>query len=395
MTEKRLKILQVVPYFYPAWPYGGVPRVVYELSRELVKRGHDVTVYTTDVFDEHTRYKKREAIVDGIKVHYFRNLSNHLAYNYQLYLPVGLIGFARKTVRDFDIIHLHSHRHFLNSIVHCYALKNKIPYIISAHGTVLRIERRLREKAVFDMLFGNRVLRDAAYFTAVSEFEVEQYTKMGVDKSRIAVIYNGLDMDTFRILPERNYFKNMWGLTRKKVILFMGRISSEKGIDFLVKAFARLPEKDDTVVVIAGNDMGFKDQVLNVAREENISDKIIFTGFLKGKEKLSAYQDADMLVHPAVNDIFGLAPFEAIMCNTPVIVTEGCGCGRIIQKEDIGYTVEYNNVQSLKDKIREVLADKAGAMEKVQRGKKFIEDSLSWEKLASNYEDVYMRWSGH
>jgi glycosyltransferase involved in cell wall biosynthesis len=132
MVENRLKILQVVPFFYPAWAYGGVPRVAYELSKELVKRGHDVTVYTTDVRDRDSRYvpEKRSVIVDGIKVFYFKNLSNRLAYDYQQYFPIGLKSFVRRTIKDFDIIHLHAHRHLLNNIVHYYASKFNKPYIL-------------------------------------------------------------------------------------------------------------------------------------------------------------------------------------------------------------------------------------------------------------------------
>ncbi|MCK5237203.1 MAG: glycosyltransferase, partial [Deltaproteobacteria bacterium] len=69
-----MKILEVSPYYYPAWSYGGIPRVVYELSKSLVRLGHEVSVFTTDVFDKESRYEKSTDNVEGVNVKYFKNL---------------------------------------------------------------------------------------------------------------------------------------------------------------------------------------------------------------------------------------------------------------------------------------------------------------------------------
>jgi glycosyltransferase involved in cell wall biosynthesis len=390
MAEKGLKILQVVPYFYPAWAYGGIPRVASELSRELVRKGHDVTVYTTDVLDRDSRCAQdgKEASFDGAKVFYFKNLSNRLAYDYQLFLPIGLKGFVQKTVSDFDIIHLHGHRHLLNNIVHRYALKFRKPYVLSAHGTVLRIERRFLAKAIFDRLFATRILRDGAHFVAVSGNEVKQYEQMGVERERVTVIYNGIDLDGFKKLPENGTFRKRYNLTGKRVVLYLGKITPRKGLDFLVRAFSML-KRDDCVLVVAGNDMGFKKRVLEIVEELALGGRVIFTGLLVGEEKLAAYRDSDVVVYPAVYEIFGLVPFEAMMCGAPVVVTDDCGCGEIIGREDIGYTVKYGDVQGLSDRIDEVLNSRDAAAEKVLRGKQFVEKNLNWELIGDKYVDVY------
>lgn len=389
--DKKLRILQVVPYFYPAWAYGGTPRVVYELSRELVESGHDVTVYTTDVLDQNSRnlFKGGRGAVDGIKVYYFRNLSNRCAYKYQMFIPMGLLSVVRQTVSEFDIIHLHGHRHFLNNIVHYYAVKSGRPYILSGHGTVLRIERRILAKLVFDKFFGQRVLNDAAHFVAVSENEVGQYEQMGVEKKQVTVVYNGIDLNPYKALPQKSSFRKKYNMEdSNKIILYLGKITPRKGIDVLVKAFAGL-ERDDTVLVIAGNDMGFKKTLVKILEQCSITDRVIFTGLIVGDEKLAAYQDADVLVYPAVYEIFGLVPFEALMCGTPVIVTDDCGCGEIIEREGIGYTVKYNNIKGLIDKIKEVLDNRGDSEQRVKKGKEFISNNLNWKTIGDKYVDVY------
>ena len=385
-----MKILQVVPYFYPAWAYGGIPRVVYELSRELVRVGHDVTVFTTDVLDDSNRYEEGSLAsnVDGIKVSYFKNLSNKLAHDYQIYLPAGLKHRVEETLVDFDIIHMHGHRHFLNNIVHHYAKKIDKPYILSGHGTVLRIERKVAAKAVFDYFFGDRVLKDAAGFIAVSEMEVAQYKEMGITSDHVRVVYNGIDTEAYKKLPKKGTFRKKYALGDKEIILFLGKMTPRKGIDFLVRAFAEL-SRPGAILVLAGNDMGFKETVVSIIEEKGIGDRVVFTGLLVDDEKLSAYVDADVLVYPAIHEIFGLVPFEALMCGAPVIVTDDCGCGEIIEAQGIGYTVKYNDVAGLSEMIKEVLDKKPEALKKVGKGKVFIEKRLAWKRVVKEYESIY------
>lgn len=388
--------MQVVPYFYPAWSYGGIPRVAYELSREMVRMGHDVTVYTTDVLDQDKRCDQsgRETKIDGITVRYFRNISNSLAYHYQVFLPLGMRKVVQETIGEFDVIHLHGHRNFLNNIVHYYAKKLGMRYILSGHGTILRIERRIFLKLIFDSIFGDRVLRDAERFVAVSEYEVHQYAEMGIDRKKVDIIYNGIDIDAFTDLPEAGAFRAKYGLTGKKLVLFLGKITPRKGIDFLVKAFSHM-NAADAVLVIAGNDMGFRDQVEHIVREKGLASRVLFTGLLTGEDKLSAYRDADMLVYPAIHEIFGLVPFEAMLCGTPVIVTDDCGCGEIIGSQGIGYLVKYNDIEGLSAMIRFVFENKRAAREKASRGCGFIREMLSWPKIAIQYNHLYKHYRGN
>ncbi|HPP45823.1 MAG TPA: glycosyltransferase, partial [Methanomassiliicoccaceae archaeon] len=108
-----MKILHMNPAFYPAFAYGGTVNVSYNLCKELVKRGHDVTVYTSDTIDEHKRHLQRYSIQEGIKIHYFKNLSNSLAWRRFFFYP-GLIIALKNNIQRFDVIHLHDLRNFQN-----------------------------------------------------------------------------------------------------------------------------------------------------------------------------------------------------------------------------------------------------------------------------------------
>ncbi|MFH1551178.1 MAG: glycosyltransferase [Planctomycetota bacterium] len=410
--EKPLKILHVVPYFFPAWAYGGIPRIAYEICREQARRGHDVTVATTDVLNETQRvpFEKKggakfsdyiESIrqsIDGCTVYYFRNFSNALAYHMQAFLPLGLKSWAKKNVRRFDVVHMHGHRHMLNSAVARCARKAGVPYVMTANGTVLAIERRFLLKRIFDPLFGSHVLRGAAHFTAVSEAEIAQYEQAGIPRDRITVVYNGINLDDYENPPPPGTFKKERGLAGKKIILYLGKITPRKGIEFLVQAYAALLDeagpvtRENSRLVIAGNDMGFRAKLESLADDLKLGGQVLFTGLLTGEEKLACYVDADVCAYPSTLEIFGLVPFESLMCGTPVIVTNDCGCGEVVARARAGRLVPYGDADALKDALAAALgADAEVLEEEVRRGKEFIRENLGYEKIAHEYVEVYRR----
>src|SRR5690348_13199784 len=107
---RPLSILHVVPYYEDAWAYGGIPRLAAAMTRGLARRGHSVTVCTTDAAEAGARLRARrgDGNYEGVRVRVFRNLSNHLAYRWQFFTPVGLRRFLRATAASFDVAHLHA-----------------------------------------------------------------------------------------------------------------------------------------------------------------------------------------------------------------------------------------------------------------------------------------------
>ena len=106
-----LRILHVVPYYEQAWAYGGIPRLATTLTHALARRGHEIAVYTTDVCDAASRALAPAvdtARPDAPRVRMFRNLSNRLAYRWQFFTPIGLAAHLRRTVRRYDVAHLHA-----------------------------------------------------------------------------------------------------------------------------------------------------------------------------------------------------------------------------------------------------------------------------------------------
>jgi glycosyltransferase involved in cell wall biosynthesis len=386
-----MKILQVIAYFYPAWSYGGPPRNAYGLCKELVKRGHEVTVFTTDVLNARNRTKETRETVDGIEIRRFRNLSNYAAFHHRIFLSPCMPGAMRKDIKNFDIVHLNDYRTLQNLTAYNNARNNGVPYVLQARGSLVNIITKQRLKSLFDVWRGRRLLQDATRLIAVAPLEVEQYKSFDIDARKIDIIPNGIDLKEFEKLPPRGEFREKYGLGAKhKVILFLGRIHKIKGIDLLINAFAGLAEDfSDVRLVVAGPDDGYLPELKNLVAELGLAQKVIFTGPLYGIDKLAAYVDADVYALTSSYEIFGISIFEALVCGTPVVVTDRCGIADII-KDKAGLVVPYE-AASLKEALRKMLADDKIRQRYGREGKSLVRQNYSWAAIAEQMERVYQK----
>lgn len=383
-----MKILQMNPAFYPAMAYGGTVTISYQISKELVRRGHEVTVYTSDTLDKNRRQETKFSEIDGIKVYYFRNLSNTLAWHRFVVTP-GLISQLSKEIKNFDIVHLHGTRNFQNIFVHHYAKKYGIPYVLQAHGSSPRIIEKKRLKKLYDWVWGYNILRDASKVVALTKIETEQYKKMGVDENKIEIVPNGIDLSEYENLPKRGGFRRKYKIKDdEKIILYLGRIHKIKGIDLLVKAFADLiKELDNIGLVIVGPDDGFLSTLKKQIKDLKISNRILFTGPLYERDKLRAYIDADVYVLPSVYETFGITVLEASACGTPIITTNN-GDELDWIDDKVGYVVEYGKDQ-LQDAIVKMLSDKELRRRFGEEGKRLVREEFGWDKSVKRLEVLY------
>ena len=360
-----LRILHVTPYSGEAWAYGGIPRLARTLTRGLARRGHHVTVCTTDACDESTRLRSSPSrAADGVDVRVFPNLSNRLAYRWQLFLPIGLGTYLRRHAATFDVAHLHACRNAPGAIAAYHLRRTGVPYVLAPNGTAPLIERRRLVKQAFDAVAGRRILRRAACVLAVSDAERVQLDDLGIDPAVVRLIPNPVDLDEFTSPTSRGSFRRRFALPAcdepsGRVVLFLGKLTPRKRLDVLVRAFARL-EQSDAWLVIAGNDMGAGAGARSLVRDLGLERRTIFTGLLRGHERLEALADADVLVYPSQDEIFGLVPLEALLCGTPAIVADDSGCGEVIRAIGGGQVVPLGDAGALARAIDRVLGARPG-----------------------------------
>jgi glycosyltransferase involved in cell wall biosynthesis len=399
-----VKILQVSQRFPPAPVYGGVPRTTYLVSKELVKRGHEVTVFTTDAYDANSRLKLQDnpSFMNGITVYRFRTISNYLAYKN---LPIApAMAFAlREHVESYDVVHLREYFHFLAPLVHHYATKKRIPYIFQAHGSFPIIEKQNSEqtliskgqlKKVFNIVFGHSIINDASKIIASSRIESDQFQKAFTDfpLNRVVHLPNYLALSSYQDLPERGHFRRKYNIEeRAKIVLFLSRIHERKGADMLIAAFSKAKQAVDFPVLlfIAGNDEGYLSSLQSLAKKLGVENDVLFPGPLYEREKLEAYVDADVFVLPSKDryESFGNVVLEALACGTPVIVTNNCGVSEWIGT-DTGCIIEYDE-EELRGALVTLLQNERLRKKLGNNGRRLVQNEFGWDKGILRVEELY------
>ena len=375
-----MRILHVIPWFSPA--FGGSVSVVRQLTTELVKNGHEVTIITSDLRFDLKFGEAAEA--SGITVIPFRTTA-HLGLF--IYTP-SMRRWLEKNIRNFDCVHLHTFRSYQNTLAYHCAVKHNIPYIIQAHGGILPIFEKQGLKKIYDRVWGHPMLNNASDNLACSKTESDQIRSMGVDEDKIRVIPICLDVTEFEDLPEKGCFKSKYGIGQEeKVILFLGRIHKIKGIDLLIDAFYDLSKEMDNIkLVIAGPDGGFLDVLEKQAEALQIQEKIIFTGGIYASDKHAAYVAAEVYVLPSRYEVFGLTVLEAWACGTPVLLSEGCLISEFLTDNEI---IFGPGKDQMKDLIKKLLQDDEFRLRVKNEGEQLLSGRFSWSANIEQYIECY------
>jgi len=368
-----MKILQVFDFL--SLPHGGgTVDIVYRLSKALSARGHEVTICTGDHEIDYEYLSGLDETGVGLKMY-------HSYFNkHGVYLMPRL---AKLDISGYDLIHLHCYRSLQNIILTQKATKHKIPYIIDAHGsTVPRSGWKRLLLGAYDMLFGVDMTGRAKFVIAETDTGVAEWKRLGVKREQIRVQHPLLDTLEFDVLP---ITKNVNPFT----ILFLGRIHQAKGIDILLEAFQKLVRGRDIRLVIAGQDDGYLEPLMALVSKVGLQDRVSFTGFINGQDKLSALVDANVLVQPSRNEAGARPSLEAIMSGTPVIVSRDTGAGREIARFDGGLLFKSGDAEGLANAIREIIEKPEEAKVRTEKAREYIIDNLSLDKQISQYEKLY------
>ena len=387
-----MKILQIINAFYPSYTMGGAAVVAHYISKALAKRGHEVTVYTTNALSRESLFSPRQNpnYNDGVEVHYFSNIvyepSTHT------YFSKELVEAVRKSIVKHDIVHLHEYRSYISLITRYYSRKHDVPYVLQAHGQLPRTIAKRRLKWIYDFFFGYRLLRDASKVIALSQTEAQQYRAMSVPMEKIEVIPNGIDLSQYNNLPPKGSFRSKYCINEnEKIVLYLGRIHKIKGIDFLIKSFAYLVKSGirDAKLVVAGPDDGYLNTAKELVCRLEISNNVLFTGFLTEEAKISAFVDSMAVVYPSEYEPFGLVSLEAAVFSKPIIMAKGTPLSKVIERGRFGFSVRYGDVEALAKLLEFLMKNDALVSEMGTRGRKYVAANYCLEKVVDKLEKLY------
>jgi len=386
-STRRLRILQVVPTYFPAIRYGGPIRSVHALSKSLAARGHDVHVFTTSVdgpndldFDASNPVE-----LDGVKVRYFP-----VRFLRRLYWSPPMAAALRNEVADFDVLHLHSVFLWPTWVAARIAHSKHVPYVVSPRGSLGREVIRRKStllKSAWIHLIEQRTLRESSAVHSTSEIETDEINALGLNTSRIFCVPNGVDSPMEHAALAAGPYSEI----ARPYALFLGRINWKKGLDRLLKAWQLIP---DLTLIIAGNDEeGYRNKLEALIREYDLNTRVRFLGPVSDEHKWALYENAALFILPSYAENFANVVAEAMSMGCPVIVTPEVGLSGLVRESGAGIVAD-GAPQPLSEAIRTLICDLDKRIAMGNRGRQAVRRHLSWDSVASSMGAVYADISG-
>lgn len=277
----------------------------------------------------------------------------------------------------FDVIHAHDWMTFPAGL--WIARATGKPLVVHVHSTEFDRAGDNPNQRVYDI--ERRGMHGAMKIIAVSELTksicVRRY---GIDPAKVSVVYNGIENEGSAANAGADRIE-----ARDKIVLFLGRITMQKGPEYFVRAAKRVLEKvPNTKFIMAGSgDMYTRS--IEEAAALGIGHRFSFTGFLRGRQVDDVFRMADCYVMPSVSEPFGIAPLEAMRNDTPVIISKQSGVSEVLTH---ALKVDFWDIDDMANKIVAVLRHPPLSQTLREHGA-FELRKLTWDGAAAKCVQVY------
>ncbi len=380
---------------FPPLSSGGLGTACYGLTKALSNQGVEIVFVVPYATDNNAEFVKLVSAT-GIKVKKIhallkpymtsnsyadaKNKSKLSMYGSSLFDEVNRYTLAAEKIadeEDFDIIHCHDWMTFQAGI-RVKKKKNK-PLVVHVHATEFDRTGGLGvNQYVYDIERNGMLNADAVI--AVSNFTKNKIVyNYSIQPDKVHVVHNAVEHPNIT-------FKEDFGLKKEnKVVLFVGRITLQKGPDYFLYAAKRVLEKDPNVRFIMAGSGNMEPFIIEKSAELGIANKFLFAGFLHGDDVHRAYQMADVYVMPSVSEPFGITPLESMANRTPVIISKQSGVSEVIRH---CLKVDFWDIDELSNKILALLNYKVLSEELVENAGREV-NKFTWNDPATKCINIY------
>ena len=340
-SEGVVEIEQIATGLYS--PYATSDSAYWENLKKLLKEEPEV-IYSKNMLDEVYRYAAKAAA-------HARNVPH-------------------------DVIHTHD---WLTTEAGIYAKKiSGKPHVMHVHATEFDRSGENPNQAVYDL--ERRGMEHADRVIAVSQRTKEMLMKhYGIKEWKIDVVHNAVKPN-FSAYHKAHHIN-----PSDKVVLFLGRMTMQKGPDYFLRMAKKVLDHMKRVKFIMAGDGDMMDQIIHMAINLGIEKNVLFSGFLKGDEINRAYAEADLYVMPSVSEPFGITPLEAIRQGTPVLISKQSGISEVIRN---ALRVDFWDVDEMANKVIAALRYPELHRTLSERSSEELQ-KMSWQKQAGEIVKVY------
>jgi glycosyltransferase involved in cell wall biosynthesis len=300
--------------------YAGVPIATRSMVYALSHLGMDVSIWATGEKQDEIEFKK-----NGVPAHLYK-AKWPISWRRSFDLGCALANVSS----NIDIFHVHEVWSYPQSVATTIAIKRGIPYILAPRASLepWRVAHKGLKKKFYLKLFGNTLIQNATCLHAVASAEEEGFRKVGY-KGPVFIVHNGIVPEEFENLPDPVEAEMKWPILKgRRVVLYLSRLSPEKGLDKFIPAWSDIvkkPSYSNALLVLAGpDDRGYGLKVAEMINKAGIEANVLLTGMVEGRNKYALMSRADFFTLPSYSEGFSNAILENLAAGNPVLITPGC-----------------------------------------------------------------------
>jgi glycosyltransferase involved in cell wall biosynthesis len=365
---------------------GGIEKVSYEQSRRLTESGYEFDVLTSKTKGqiEHPAKRIRIYPYSGLKV------AERFGVPYPILTVKAYKQFA-KVIRNCDLVHAHGHVYMSSYLAGMLAKKYKKPFIVTQHNTWIDYKSWLNiMENMNDLTIGKSVLKRADRILTVSKETMKYVLRLGADKVKTSVMYNGVDTNCFRYAKKGESREKLGLPKNRKIIFSVRRLVYKNGLDTLIESAALVARAyPDILFVVAGKGPS-KQLIENRIKELGIENNTKLTGFVPDELLPVYYNAADYFVLPSASgEGLPLVLFEAMACGLPVVATAVGGTPEIIEHMKNGVLVPPMNPEAITEALAKLLLKEELGTFIGEEAKRSIKNRFTWEENVQRLAKVY------
>lgn len=379
-----MHIIQVVPRFPPA--IGGMEEHAYQISVELARRGHNVTIITSNEADGKICPKHTD-VVQGVRI-----------YRFPLFMPeklreLWLIPDTWKILPKLqaDIVHAHGYR-CLSSCTAIYLahIKN-IPSILTPHGIYpARSLTNGLAKSLFDHTLGLLLLSLSDKIVSLSQHNTDLLLQIGASNRKIVTVPNGVNIEEYANLQRSKEILNELK-TDGPILLYVGRIDWNKRIERIIEAMPTVLKDFPTakLAVVGPDYANYANKLAEIAKKLRVEHSVFITGEVSKEKLLEFYSAANVFLLPSSYEGFGLSMLEAMCSKVPVVVSPSGGPGDILKHKEQAWLLKEATPTAISESVHTILTDHQLRERLVKNAFELAEKKYTWKSVVDRLEIVY------
>lgn len=372
-----MRVAFVTPFYYPEVKFGGPPKRLHAMAKELLARGHEVSVVTFHSERHSARHRARE---ENVSIQYVPWVGKSLRQ-----VPRRFLEF-RDVIARAQLVHCFGLYNLLCPLAAQMAARHGKPLVLEPMGMFVPRMANVGIKNLYHFCFTRRIAAVAARIVATSDLEMEELGSLAVPP-KLVMRRNGLDVASFAGLPSGGPMRERWNVPANcRLVLYLGRISAKKNLLDLIRAFAMSAVRDARLV-IAGpvSEARYLRQLHAEIAASEQNTRITVQPPVYGEDLEAALNAADLFVLPSINENFGNAAAEAVAAGVPVLLTDTCGIAPMIHRR-AGLAVPLG-VENLSNGLRKMLEPEF--RKTVMAERESVKKELSWEEPVRQTEALY------